>query len=71
MYTEVAERLTLHPENTKLLLDALTGVELLEKDKGLYINTQLSNKYLSRSSEWFIGGHLRVYNSGAGFMVLI
>ncbi|MEA5085128.1 MAG: methyltransferase [Lachnospiraceae bacterium] len=67
LFTEVAERLMLHPENTRLLLNVLTGMELLEKNEGRYCNTALANKYLLRKSEWFIGDHLRVYNSGAGF----
>jgi SAM-dependent methyltransferase len=67
LFTEVAERLMLHPENTRLLLNALAGMEILEKNEGKYINTALVNKYLLRKSEWFIGDHLRVYNAGAGF----
>lgn len=67
LFTEVAERLMLHPENTRLLLNALTGMELLEKNETRYSNTPLANKYLIRKSEWFIGDHLRVYNAGAGF----
>lgn len=67
LHTEVAESLKLHPENTKFLLNALAGMELLEKNGGRYKNSELVSKYLLRDSEWFIGDHLRVYNGGAGF----
>lgn len=54
-HTEVAKKLKLHPENTKYLLDALTSMDLLEKIAGIYKNTQMSSKYLVKSSESFIG----------------
>lgn len=67
LFTEVAEKLMLHPENTRLLLNALTGMEFLEKNKDRYKNTILVNKYLLRDSEWFIGDYLRVHNGASGF----
>ncbi len=67
MHTEVAEKLDLNPENTKCLLDALTGMDLLEKEKGFYKNTGLASKYLVLGCELYLGDHLRGYNITAGF----
>lgn len=67
LHTEVAERLNLHPENTRLLLNALAGMGFLEKTGRKYRNSELVNKYLLRDSEWFIGDHLRIYSGAAGF----
>ncbi|WP_027398998.1 class I SAM-dependent methyltransferase [Anaerovorax odorimutans] len=67
LYTEVAENLKLNRDNTKWLLNALAGMELLHKEKGFYRNSSLSNRYLVKDSDWFIGDHLRIYNSSSGY----
>ena len=66
-HEEVAERLNLHPENTRRLLDALTGMDLLEKEKGFYKNARSASRYLVLGSELYLGDHLRVYNIGSDF----
>lgn len=65
--SEVAAKLNLHPENTKHLLDALTGMALLEKEKGHYRNTRLASKYLVKGLTSFIGDHLRGDSRNSGF----
>lgn len=65
-HSEVAEKLNLHHDNTRYLLDALTAMDFLEKCKGLYKNTALSSKYLVRSSELYIGAYVMMYNSVSG-----
>lgn len=66
---EIAEKLSLHPENTGYLLDALAAMELLEKKEGSYKNTALSDKHLVKGSDSYIGEYLleeyRRTNSGA------
>jgi predicted TPR repeat methyltransferase len=66
-HTQVAKELSLHPENTGYLLDALTSIELLDKKEGLYQNTALSNKHLVKSSDQYIGAYLKTYNITAGY----
>lgn len=66
-HIKVAEDLKLHVDNTRYLLDALTGMELLEKEAGIYKNTSLVSKYLVKNSELYIGDHIRVYNMASGF----
>ena len=66
-YTQVAKELSLHPENTEYLLDALTSIELLDKKDGLYKNTALSNKHLVKNSDQYIGEYLKTYNITAGY----
>lgn len=67
---EIAEKLSLHPENTGRLLDALAAMELLEKKEGLYKNTALSDKHLVKGSDSYLGEYLleeyRRTNSGMG-----
>ncbi|MEG6511742.1 methyltransferase [Desulforamulus ruminis] len=64
---EVAEKLGLHPDNTRHLLDVLTAIGLLEKNQGVYQNRELAGKYLVRDSDLFVGSHIRKYSIVAGF----
>lgn len=66
-HIEIAEKLKLHPQNTKYFLDALASMDLLTKNRGLYKNGQLSSKYLVRNSDFFIGTLMRMYSSVSGF----
>jgi SAM-dependent methyltransferase len=66
-YIEIAEKLELHPHNTKYFLDALASMDLLTKNRGLYKNGELSSKYLVRSSDFFIGTLIRIYSRVSGF----
>lgn len=64
---EIAEKLNLDLKNTRYLLDALTAIELLEKQAGFYKNTVLASKYLVTGHDLFIGEHLRAYSKFSGF----
>jgi len=66
-YTEVAANLKLHPENTRHLLNALTGMELMVKEKEYYKNTSAGSKYLVLGKELYLGDFLRAYNISSGF----
>ncbi len=59
---EVAEKLNLHEQNTKYLLDALTALNFLVKSRGKYINSNSSSKFLVNSSECYIGSLLKSKN---------
>ncbi|MCO1603308.1 hypothetical protein [Desulfosporosinus nitroreducens] len=52
------------------MLDALTAMGLFEKAGELYQNTALSNKYLVKGRELFIGEHLIISNRTTGFIDL-
>lgn len=66
-HIKVAKDLKLHVDNTRYLLDALVGMEMLEKEAGIYKNTSIASKYLERNSELYIGDHIRIYNMASGF----
>jgi hypothetical protein len=71
-HMEIAAKLSLHPENTGRLLDALAAIELLEKKEGSYKNTALSDRHLAKGSDSYLGEYFleeyRRMNSGtAGF----
>lgn len=66
-HEQISEILNLDPNNTNHLLDALTSIGLLAKDKGYYQNTNLSNQYLIKDSEIYMGDLLTAYSSVTGF----
>ena len=59
---ELASKLEWHAVNTGLFLDALAGMKLLKKTDGLYQNTSTANKYLVRSSNYYMGGYMLMCN---------
>ena len=52
---EIADRAAADHDAMERLLDALVAMDLLIKDKGLYVNTEDSDKYLSKSSPEYLG----------------
>jgi len=69
---EIAEKLSLNPENTAYLLDALAAMELLEKKEGSYKNTALSDRHLVKGLDSYLGEYLleesrRTNNAPTGF----
>lgn len=44
-----------HTFNTELLLNAVTSLEFIKKEDGVYSNTEVANKYLVRGKPDFIG----------------
>ncbi|MBM9616338.1 hypothetical protein JWJ90_18895 [Desulfobulbus rhabdoformis] len=55
---EIAVSLQTHEANTRLFLDALCAVDLLEKENGTYRNTELSNTFLMEEKECYLGDFL-------------
>ena len=51
----VAEAIGVHSGNTRLFLDGLTACELLEKKKGLYQNTPVTQGFLVEESPTYLG----------------
>ncbi|ADK84682.1 Methyltransferase type 12 [Desulfarculus baarsii DSM 2075] len=52
---EAATAIGAHPENTRLFLDGLTCLGLLEKRQGRYRNLPATQEYLTSASELFLG----------------
>jgi len=52
---EIAEGIEADPHGTKMLLDALTAMELIEKFDNRYANTPAALKYLSQDSPDYLG----------------
>ena len=51
----LAKDIGTHPENTRLFLDGLAACDLLEKKKGLYQNTLISQTFLVKGNPTFLG----------------
>jgi hypothetical protein len=59
----VAHRLELEPKATELLLNALTALDLLHKQAELFSLAAAAQKYLLRSSPFYVGGMIRFESS--------
>lgn len=56
---ELAHTLGTDKRATEILLNALTGLGLLRKNKAKYKNTKISNKFLTKESPYYQGDSLR------------
>jgi hypothetical protein len=54
----VAQTINTHPRNTRVLLDALAAMDLVEKKNGVYRNTPLAQTFLEETSSTSIGSML-------------
>ncbi len=66
---DVAEMLGFHPRNTELLLNALTGMEIILKRNGLFSNTDKSAEFLVSSGPRYLGAfflHVRQWHEQLG-----
>jgi len=59
---DLSEIMKTDPRATELLLNAVAGMGLLKKKKGIFSNTEVSKRYLCQSSASYIGFALRHYN---------
>lgn len=66
-HEQISEILDLDTSNTQHLLDALAAIDLLTKYQGEYQNTSITNKYLIKDSELYMGDFLTTYSSVTGF----
>ncbi len=55
----LARRLKIDPRATEILLDAVTALGLLKKNRSTYRNTALANTFLIKTSIWYQGYMLR------------
>jgi hypothetical protein len=55
---DAARKLDAHPANIRHFLNGLTAIGLLEKKKGVYKNSALSQIYLDQESEFYVGDYL-------------
>ena len=51
----VAETIGTHPINTRLFLDGLAAIDLLEKENGLYTNSPVAQAFLVEGGPTFLG----------------
>ncbi len=66
---QVAEIKSWHVENTRILLQTLVALDYLKKSGDDFVNTDDANKYLIKTSEYYIGTFVLVFDSyiGAAF----
>ena len=55
---KITAALKTHEANTELFLNALCSLDLLRKENGAYINTELSDTFLVEGRETYLGGFL-------------
>jgi len=51
----VAENLQFHPRNTELFLNALAGMEIIQKNNGMFSNTDKSAEFLVSTKSEYLG----------------
>lgn len=56
-------RLGLHPRSSRDFFDSLVAVGFLDRSKGIYSNTRVTDFYLDRTKPSYIGGILEMANS--------
>jgi SAM-dependent methyltransferase len=61
--TEAAQSRGLNPRATELLLNAMTGMELLTKQEGRFFLTELTRRHLLPSSPHYFGGMIALEGS--------
>lgn len=54
----VAEKLNVKERNTKLVLDSLTAIGLLQKQDGLYCNASDTDFYLNKNNQNYLGEYI-------------
>jgi predicted TPR repeat methyltransferase len=52
---DVAKDLDTHPRNTRIFLDSLAAIDLLQKKKGLYRNSPIAQAFLAENSPTYLG----------------
>jgi SAM-dependent methyltransferase len=52
---DVAKALGTHPRNTRVFLDSLVAIDLLQKKDGLYSNSPIAQAFLVENSPTFVG----------------
>jgi len=59
----VAQAIGTHPINTRVFLDSLTAIDLLQKKNGLYRNSPITQAFLVEDSPTYLGAALQLLHS--------
>jgi hypothetical protein len=65
---DVAKALGTHPRNTRVFLDSLAAIDLLQKKKGLYRNSPVAQAFLAEKSPTYLGRLLPVMKADEQFL---
>ncbi len=60
---DLAKKLEIHPLAMKRFLDASVAVGLLEREKDFYRNSVLTDYFLVKDSEFYLGGQIKRYKN--------
>lgn len=60
---DLAEKLKIHPLAVDRLLNACVAVGLLEKENEVYRNSHLTEKFLIKERDFFLGGQIKRYQN--------
>lgn len=58
---EIARKIKIHPLAAERFLNSCVAVGLLEKEDEFYFNTEFSEKFLVKDSDFYLGGQMRRY----------
>jgi predicted O-methyltransferase YrrM len=59
--TDLARRLKIHPLAMERFLNACVLINLLRKNDGLFSNSEISERFLVKDGEFYLGGQMRRY----------
>lgn len=59
----LAEKLEIHPLAMERFLNASVAVGLLEREKGIYRNSALTDYFLAKGNEFYLGGQIKRYKN--------
>jgi len=65
---DVAKTLGTHPRNTRVFLDSLAAIDLLQKNNGLYRNSPIAEAFLAENSPAYLGLFLPVMKADEKFL---
>jgi hypothetical protein len=65
---DVAKALGTHPRNTRVFLDSLAAIDLLQKKEGLYRNSPVAQAFLAEKSPTYLGRLLPVMKADEQFL---
>lgn len=61
--TAIGDKLGLHPRARRDFLDALVALGMLQRNNGIYANTEATDLFLDKSKESYVGGMLEMANA--------
>ncbi len=67
-FEDVAKTLGTHPRNTRIFLNSLAAIDLLQKKKGLYTNSPIAQAFLVEKSPTYLGRLLLTMKTDEQFL---